>query len=347
MDRIGRRKFLGGLALTLGTVGVATPAVIIRGAAAQAAKSLIKGVYSAPGLSFAGINIAEHMGLWDKHNLAAEVKRVRGGPLAMAALTNSEAQFAGVASTDPIIGWGKGIKTLTVSAFTGALDMQFTASNGWLAKVGLTPKSKLEDKLKALKGARIGASTIGGGPAQYTRYLATTVGLDPEQDLKILAVGFGAPRMAALRTNQVDVTVGSAPEADQVEIEGFGKLFIDCANDVELFKEFPYTVCVVTPKFAEEQSSLVRRIAQTFGEANDMIHNKFGATIDLLKKQFPKIPPLAIERAMERARNGYPRGGKMTAKMWENNIKVAVTLKMIPAALPAKEGELWTNKFLG
>jgi len=345
MDRIGRRKFLGGLGLTLGTVGIATPA-IIRGAAAQAAMSPIKGVYSAPGLSFAGINIAERMGLWGKHNLAAEVKRVQGGPLAMVSLTNNEAQFAGVASTDPIIGWGKGIKTLTISAFTGALDMQFAARNDWLAKVGLTPKSKLEDKLTALKGIRIGAATIGGGPAQYTRYLATTAGLDPERDLKILAVGFGPTRMAALRTNQVDVTVGSAPEADQVEIEGFGKLYIDCAHEVELFKEFPYTVCVVSPKFAEEQSALVRRVAQTFGEANDMIHTKFGETIDLLKKQFPRIPPLAIERAMERARDGYPKGGRMTTKMWENNIKVALALKMIPAAAPAKEGELWTNKFL-
>ena len=344
MDKIVRRKFLGGLGLTLGAAGIATPA-IIRSAGAQAAMSPIKGVYSAPGLSFAGINIAERMGLWAKHNLTADVKRVQGGPLAMVALTNNEAQFAGVASTDPIVGWGKGIKTLTVSAFTGALDMQFAARNDWLAKVGLTPKSKLEDKVKALKGIRIGASTIGGGPAQYTRYLATTVGLDPERDLKILAVGFGAPRMAALRTNQVDVTVGSAPEADQVEIEGFGKLFIDCASEVDLFKEFPYTVCIVTPKFAAEQPEMVRRVAQTFGEANDMFHTKFGETVDLLKKQFPKIPPLAIERALERARDSYPRGGKMTVKGWENNIKVALALKMIPSAVPSKEGELWTNKF--
>ena len=104
---IVRRKFLGGLGLTLGSAGVAMPA-IIRSAVAQAAMSPIKGVYSAPGLSFAGIDIAGGMGLWAKHGLMADVKRVQGGPLAMVALTNNEAQFAGVASTDPIIGWGKG-----------------------------------------------------------------------------------------------------------------------------------------------------------------------------------------------------------------------------------------------
>jgi len=154
-------------------------------------------------------------------------------------LDQSGSNFAGVASTDPVVGWEKGIKTLSVAAFTGSLAMQFTARKDWMSRVGVSPKSTLADKLKAFRGARIGASTIGGGPAQYTRYLARTAGIDPEHDMKILAVGFGAARMAALRTNQVDVTVGDAPEADQVELEGFGELFLNCSHEVPIFKEFP------------------------------------------------------------------------------------------------------------
>src|SRR5688572_31698144 len=36
----------------------------------------------------------------------------------------------------------------------------------------------------------------------YTRYLAKSVGLNPDRDLQIVAVGFGAARMAALRTKR-------------------------------------------------------------------------------------------------------------------------------------------------
>jgi ABC-type nitrate/sulfonate/bicarbonate transport system substrate-binding protein len=265
----------------------------------------------------------------------------------MVALTNREANFAGVASTDPVVGWEKGIKTIAVGAFTGSLAMQFTARKDWMSKVGVSPTSSLQDKLKAFKGARIGASTIGGGPAQYTRYLARTVSLDPERDMKILAVGFGAARMAALRTNQVDLTVGDAPEADQVELEGFGELFLDCALEVPLFKEFPYTVILVTPEVANEQTDLVRRVAQTLGQANDMFTSKFGEAVDILKQQFANVPAKAMERALERDRDSYPPGCRMTATMWENNIKVAVDTKMISAPLATREGELWTNKFLG
>jgi NitT/TauT family transport system substrate-binding protein len=224
--------------------------------------------------------------------------------------------------------------------------MQFTARNDWMALIGVSPRSPLADKLKALKGARIGASTIGGGPAQYTRYLARTSGMDPERDMKILAVGFGAARMAALRTNQVDLTVGDAPEADQVEMEGFGQLFLNCAREVPIFQEFPYTVALVTPAFANQQPEIARGIARSLGEANDMFHTKFGEVVDLLKRQFASVPAKAIERALERDQDSYPRECRMTQKMWENNIAVSIEAKMIAAPLPAQEGGLWTNRFI-
>lgn len=338
---IERRNVLTGMVVT----GLAMP-ITMRAARAQSPSALsAKGVYAAPGLSFAAIFLADRAGLWAKNGLSMELKQTQGGPLSMVALTNREANFAGVASTDPVISWSKGIKTLSIGAFTGSLAMQFTARKDWLSKAGVSIKSPLEAKLKAFKGARIGASTIGGGPAQYTRYLAHTVGLDPDNDMKILAVGFGAARMAALRTNQVDVTVGDAPEADQVELEGFGELLLNAGQEVPLFREFPYTVALVTPQFADEQPDLVRRIAHALGQGNDMFHTSFGTVVDILKQQFATVPPKAMERALERDKDSYPRGCRMTKTMWENNIKVAVDVKMIPSALPTQDGELWTNKF--
>jgi NitT/TauT family transport system substrate-binding protein len=338
---IERRQFIK----TAGAAGFASALMIGRGSAQQSLPEA-KGVYAAPGLSFSALFLASQTGLWEKNGIKGELKQVQGGPLTMVALTNKEAIFGGVASTDPVVGWDKGIKTLAIGAFTGSLAMQFTARKDWMEKTGVSSKSPLQDKLKALKGARVGASTIGGGPAQYTRYLARTVGLDPERDMKILAVGFGAARMAALRTNQVDVTCGDAPEADQVELEGFGELFLNCPHEVPIFKEFPYTVVLVTPETADSQSDLVRRVAHTLGQANDMFSSNFGQVVDILKKQFASVPAKAMERALERDRDAYPKGCRMTSTMWENNIKVALDTKMITKPLPAQEGQLWTNKFL-
>jgi ABC-type nitrate/sulfonate/bicarbonate transport system substrate-binding protein len=338
-----RRTFIGGI----GALSLSSVVVLDRARAQAGAPIFVKGAYAAPGLSFAAIFLANRLGLWAKNGISTELKQVQGDPMSMVALTNQEANFAGTASTAPIIGWSKDIKTLSIGAFTGSLVAQFTARKDWLSRVGVAPTAALADKLRAFKGARIGVATIGGGPAQYTRYLLRTAGLDPEQDAKILAVGFGAARMAALRTNQVDMTFGDSPEADQVELEGFGELFLNCANEVPIFKQFPYTVALVTPDFASQQPDTVRRIAQTLGQANDLFATNFGQAVDVLKQQFASVPPKAIERSLERDRSSYPQGCRMTNAMWENNVKVTLETKMISSPVPTQEGALWTNRFVG
>jgi ABC-type nitrate/sulfonate/bicarbonate transport system substrate-binding protein len=152
--------------------------------------------------------------------------------------------------------------------------------------------------------------------------------------------------MAALRTDQVDVTFGDSPEADQVELEGFGELFLNCAQEVPIFKEFPYTVALVTPDFANQQPDTVRRIAQTLGQANDLFATNFGQAVDVLKQQLASVPPKAIERSLERDRGSYPQHCRMTTAMWENNVKIAMETKMISTPVPAEEGTLWTNRFV-
>ena len=121
------------------------------------------------------------------------------------------------------------------------------------------------------------------------------------------------PGWRRFRTNQVDVTVGSAPESDQVELEGFGSLYLDCAHEVPLFREFPYTVAIVTPQFANEQPDVVRRIAQTLGQANDMFHTSFGEAVDILKTTVAEHPGKAIETRLG------TRAGQLSAWRSDDN----------------------------
>src|SRR5437588_177850 len=94
-----RRSFLKGLA----AAGLAVPAGARR-VRAQASKTLVRGVYASPGITYAPIFLATHLGLWAKNGLEVDLKQLQGGPLSVVALTNREADFAGVASTDPVLG---------------------------------------------------------------------------------------------------------------------------------------------------------------------------------------------------------------------------------------------------
>ena len=85
------------------------------GVGAQTSLSPLKGVYAAPGLSFAALFLADRLQLWAKNGITAQQKQVSGDYLRVIALTNKEADFASVASIGLMAGWEKDVKTLAVA----------------------------------------------------------------------------------------------------------------------------------------------------------------------------------------------------------------------------------------
>ena len=342
---IQRRSFLQAGAGLLGA-HLCLPAV--RRAAAEPAPSKpvpINGAYSAPGLAYAALYVANGKKLWAEQGLQPNLRHVQGGALALVTLTNGDSDFVCVAASDAILAWGRGLKVQVVAAFYHTLPLQLTARRQWLEKVGLSKEASIEQKVRALKGVQIGTASVGGGPAQYTRFLGGLYGLDPERDIRITPVGQGPARIAALREERVNLVVGNPPEADQMELAGFGELYINFA-DIAFFKEFPFTVVVIKEEFAVKEPDRVRRLALAIGRANDILRNDIQGSVALLQEQFPNIDPEAIRRAMTRDRNAVAPSGRMTELMWANGYKSASAMKTIKHLPPLKEGPFWTNKFL-
>ena len=339
---IARRAFLQGSTASLGiAIGLPTSFAI-----AEAQLISIPGAFSAPGLAYASLFVADRKKLWAAQGMRPVMKQVEGGALAMVTLNSGDSDFVCVASTDAMISWERGLKLQVVAAFYGSLTIQLTARKEWLEKSGLSPTSSIDDKVRALRGLRIGSSSLGGGPPQYTRFLGSLYGLDPEKDIRIVNVGQGPTRIAALREGRVDMIVGGAPEADQLSLEGYGELFINF-SEIPIFKDFPFTVVAVKEELASKDPERVRRVARTIGRANDFIRGNFKEAVAELQAQFPNINPQAIERSMARDRDALPAGARMTEAMWAHGYKCAAAMRSIKSTPPLQEGAFWTNQFLG
>ncbi len=344
---IGRRSFLRAGATGLAAAACSAHPMSARLWAQSAGLVRVQGAYSAPGLAYASLHLANQKQLWKQNGLETSLKHVEGGSLALVTLTTNDAEFICVAANDLIVAWDRGLKVQVIAAFYGALTVQFAARREWMEQAGVTPNSPVAQKIGALKNARIGAATVGGGPAQYTKYLGGIFGLDPQRDVKIFSVGQGPARIAALREGRVDLIVGGPPEADEIALQGFGDLFLNLSTEIPIFRDFPFTVVAVTQEFASQQPDKVRRIAQSIGQANDLVHSNFGEAVDALKAAFPRLNPKAVERTMERDREAFSRGGRMSETMWANAFKVAGAMKMVTNLPPVAEGQFWTNRFLG
>jgi NitT/TauT family transport system substrate-binding protein len=93
-------------------------------------------------------------------------------------------------------------------------------------------------------------------------------GIDPEKEIKILALGSDAARLTALKQRVVDVVVISPPADTQMEKQGYKIL----ARAYELFS-FPYLGLGTHTRKIKEKPDEIRRVIKATIRANRFIRD--------------------------------------------------------------------------
>ena len=133
--------------------------------------------------------------------------------------------------------------------------------------------------LKDLKGKTLGVSTFGATPEIASRMVFKQAGLDPEKDIKVVALRTDDARMAALKEGIVDVIV-IAPPAD-VEMRRLG--FNVIARVDEVFK-FPYVGLGANLRKIKERPDEVKRTVKAMIRANRFIRENRDGAIQVLNE---------------------------------------------------------------
>jgi NitT/TauT family transport system substrate-binding protein len=178
---------------------------------------------STAGLDFAPIWIAQRKGYFKEEGIDFEHILTTGGAVTMAAVMNGDVQFVSTAASDVLVARSRGDRMFSVGIFPASLEWHI--ADKWLESRGLAKsqiaKMTVAQKIQALKGATIGAVTVGGAPAQVVRYLLRQNNLKPDKDVRFAPVGAGSARVNALKNGQVDMIVGGIPDTEQPELEGW------------------------------------------------------------------------------------------------------------------------------
>src|ERR1041384_7529197 len=175
---------------------------------------------SNPNMPNLTVATAQARGFFKEENIEAEIIRMNPN-VAITALSSGDidyCQLFGAVVAGAIAG-------LPVRIVAGFLD-------NWPMTLIAQPELK---SLKELRGKTLGISSFGATPDVAARMMIKQAGIDPDQEIKILALGSDAARLGALRQRVVDVVVISPPADAQMEKQGFRIL----GRAYELFT-FPY-----------------------------------------------------------------------------------------------------------
>jgi ABC-type nitrate/sulfonate/bicarbonate transport system substrate-binding protein len=197
--------------------------------------------------------MAQRKGFFKQENIDAEIIRMNPN-VAITALAAGDidyCQLFGAVVAAAIAG-------LPVRIVAGFLD-------NWPMTLIAQPEFK---SLNEMKGKTLGVSSYGATPDVGARMMLKQAGLDPEKDIKVLALGSDAARITALKQRVVDLIVISPPADAQMEKQGYRIL----ARAYELFS-FPYLGLGTHTRKIKEKPDEIRRAIKATIRANRFIRD--------------------------------------------------------------------------
>jgi NitT/TauT family transport system substrate-binding protein len=137
-------------------------------------------------------------------------------------------------------------------------------------------KSEIKS-LKELRGKAIGIGNFGGTDEVVAKMVFKNAGIDPDKELKIIAVGPDRARLAALKENLVAAAI-IAPPADVVGKQmGFAVL----VRAYDVFS-FPFIGVSTTSKKIKESPTEVKKVTKALLRANRFIRDDKEGAVKIL-----------------------------------------------------------------
>ncbi len=293
----------------------------------------IRVAVSNPNMPNLTVAMAQKNGFFKDETLEAEIIRMNPN-VAITALATGDVDYCQLFGA--VVGGA--IAGLPVRIVAGYLD-------NWPMTLIAQPEYK---SIKDLKGKTLGISSFGATPDVAARMMLKRAGVDPEKEIKVLALGSDAARLTALTQRVVDVVVISPPADAQMEKQGYRIL----ARAYELFS-FPYLGLGTHTRKIKEKPDEIRRVIKATIRANRFIRDnrdeavrtligwgkverEFAyASYDALKNLFNAdgaVPEDGLKLVIEQAR----RGAKVTREVAPNEVVDLSFLREAQAELGIK-----------
>jgi NitT/TauT family transport system substrate-binding protein len=254
---------------------------------------------SALDVSFLTAGVASKRGFFKDEGLDVEVIRMNAN-VSIPALSTGDIDYTMVFAS-VIRGALRGLPMKVVASFMDSSTHMLIAR----------PEHK---SVKDLKGKILGVSTFGATADVAARMMIRHSGVDPEREIKIIALGADRARFAALKEGIVDVIVISPPADSEAKKLGFNVL----ARTYELFT-FPFTGIGTTTKKLREKPDEVKRMIKAGIRANRYVRENRDGAIQVMM-EWGKTDRESAANTYDSTWRIFSEDGGMT----ENGLKVVI-----------------------
>ncbi|NIO70519.1 MAG: ABC transporter substrate-binding protein [Anaerolineae bacterium] len=203
--------------------------------------------------------------LFEKYNLDVNLVYISSGSKAASAMIAGQVEFCQIAGS------------AVVNAVVAGEDLVLIGGlfNTYVYQLMVTPDIKTAEDLK---GKAVAISKPGSSSDAAIRAAIESLGLKPDDEVAILAVGSQPERVAAMETGAVAGTVVSVPETIEAKEQGY----ITLVDMAELGIPFQHTALATTRSYIEQNPEAVTNFTKAMVEAIALMKEDKEGTMEVM-----------------------------------------------------------------
>jgi len=181
--------------------------------------------------------------------------------------------------------------------------------------------------VKDLKGATIGIASIGGTNHISTRLTLKEFGLDPEKDVKLIAIGDEKLIYDAFKIGRTDAVVLAPPYSIQLKREGFPIL----ANTAQ-YVTIPFSGLGTTLDRIKSNRAQIKKLLKAEIEALRYLRDNPAGTVEVIRKRFSMDDKTARE-SYDVVVDAFSRDGRVPLDGVDILLQIEKDQKLIPSTV--------------
>jgi NitT/TauT family transport system substrate-binding protein len=227
-------------------------------------------------------SIPNALGYWKEEGLDVEVTGVEGSTAGIQQLASGNVHIISVGPEVVLISREKGVR---VKAF-------YVQARETIFRVVVPADSSIQSPA-LLKDKTIGVPSMASGSVPFAKALAASAGLNPDRDVKLLAVGVGAPAALALQQKRVDAL--GIWDTLQASLENRGLQFRQIT--APFVQDMIGQVIAGRDEYLAENGDIATRFARGIARATLFGLTNPEAAVRIHWKLYPQTKPQGVEEA--------------------------------------------------
>jgi NitT/TauT family transport system substrate-binding protein len=274
------------------------------------------------GLQISTIHIANGAGFFKEEGLEVELVDVNSGPRQVAAIMGGSALFGPLGFITVIKANNEGAPMVAAANLFGVLDIHIVLSKEAIAKSGIVQSMSVDEKIKRMKGLRIGITSPGSTTDTTVRTMFKARGMDPDTTIQLLPLGGGSNMLAALEKGSTDGFAWSAPQPQIAQQKGIADIIIDPFDrTVPEMVDVPYEVMGINKDMAKANEDVLRRSMRALTKGMKFSHEHPDEALKILQARFPNFDPVILAKAWPNYQKGIPTTPVITRAWYDNTIR--------------------------